>query len=110
MWTSVALVATVMKMQLALIRLEATFVPARKGILETQHFAKVRTRIIVRIEGPLRATHGCQKRSRKKVQIRNNLVPVFCNRSQTEIKTKENQVSQKRLKRLQTSIEGSVLR
>ena len=36
-----------MKMQLALIHLEATFVRARKGILETLHFAKVRTGIIV---------------------------------------------------------------
>ena len=36
-----------MKMQLALIHLEATFVRARKGILEILHFAKVRTGIIV---------------------------------------------------------------
>ena len=39
-----------MKMQLALIHLEATFVNAWKGILKTLHFAKVRTGIIVRIK------------------------------------------------------------
>ena len=70
-----------MKMQLALIHLEATFVHARKGILETPHFAKVKTGIIVRMKGPLRSTRGCQKRQQIKMfEIGNNLAPVFCNR------------------------------
>ena len=42
-----------MKMQLALIHLEVTSVHARKDILETPHFAKVRTGIIVRSKGHL---------------------------------------------------------
>ena len=74
-----------MKMQLALIHLEATFVHARKGILETLHFAKVRTGIMVSkdidnrmvLEGDSRMPI---KQQIKKFEIRNNLAPVFCNR------------------------------
>ena len=74
-----------MKMQLALIHLEATFVHARKGILETLHFVKVRIGIIVsKVIDNRRALEGDsrmpKKQQIKKFEIRNNLAAVFCNR------------------------------